>query len=91
MSLAKFTFFIASLAFSLALVSAVPDPEEPAPTLGPGADAFNPDAHHTGSLPLPQPAPGSGTPEVPQSAFFYVLPFIGLWLILRRRHRRVGL
>lgn len=65
--------------------------QPPALELGAGGKAFDPDTRHTGALPLPLPAPGSGSPDIPQSTFFYVLPFIGLWLILRRRHRRVGL
>ena len=81
---------LASLAFALAPARAQEEPDIPEAPLGPGAGAFDPAKPSAGALPLPGPAPGSGTPNVPQSGIFYVLPFIGLWLILRRRHRRVG-
>ncbi len=56
--------------------------------LSSGEVAFDPSTHKPGSLPTPIPTPGPS--NVPESALFYVLPFLGLWLILRRRHRRVG-
>ena len=48
--------------------------------------AANPNSNSVGALPFPQPAPGSGS-DVPNSWLFYLLPLIGLWLILRRRTR----
>ena len=48
--------------------------------------AVDPSGNSVGALPFPQPASGSGS-DVPKSALFYLLPFIGLWLILRRRTR----
>jgi hypothetical protein len=89
MSLHRFSCLLASLAFALAPARAQEESESPDAPLSPGAEAFNPASPSTGSLPLPGPAPGSGSPD-PPSGIVYVLPFIGLWLILRRRHRRVG-
>ena len=48
--------------------------------------AVDPSGTSVGALPFPQPAPGSGS-DVPKSSLFYLLPFFGLWLILRRRTR----
>ena len=57
--------------------------------LQPGAvRAVNPQDARSGALPFPEPAPGSGS-DVPKSIVFYILPVIGLWLILRRRSRSV--
>ena len=40
---------------------------------------------------LPSPVPQRKLVDTPRSPFFYVLPVIGFWLILRRRNRGVRL
>ena len=51
------------------------------------ADEFDPASAPSGTLPSPVPDPRTPAP-VPKSGFFYILPIIGLWMILRRRSHR---
>ncbi|MCP4847239.1 MAG: hypothetical protein GY899_04740 [Verrucomicrobiaceae bacterium] len=47
-------------------------------------DEFDPVTATSGTLPSPVADPRSPSP-VPKSGLFYVLPIIGLWMILRKR------
>ena len=51
------------------------------------ADGFDPASATGGTLPSPVPDPRTPSP-VPKSGFIYILPIIGLWMILRRRSHR---
>ena len=48
---------------------------------------FDPATATSGTLPSPVANPRTPSP-VPKSGFFYILPIIGLWMILRRRSHR---
>ena len=48
---------------------------------------FDPASVTSGTLPSPVPDPRTPSP-VPRSGFFYILPIIGLWMMLRRRSFR---
>jgi hypothetical protein len=48
---------------------------------------FDPASATSGTLPSPVPDPRTPSP-VPKSGFFYILPIIGLWMMLRRRSYR---
>ena len=48
---------------------------------------FDPASTTSGTLPSPVPDPRTPSP-VPKSGFFYILPIIGLWMMLRRRSYR---
>ena len=48
---------------------------------------LDPASAASGTLPSPVANPRTPSP-VPKSGFFYILPIIGLWMILRRRSHR---
>jgi hypothetical protein len=48
---------------------------------------FDPATATSGTLPSPVADPRTPSP-VPKSGFFYILPIIGLWMMLRRRSHR---
>jgi len=48
---------------------------------------FDPASATSGTLPSPVANPRTPSP-VPKSGFFYILPIIGLWMILRQRSHR---
>ena len=50
-------------------------------------EEFDPSSATSGTLPSPVPDPRTPSP-VPKSGLFYILPFIGLWMMLRRRSYR---
>jgi len=50
-------------------------------------EEFDPSSATSGTLPSPVPDPRTPSP-VPKSGLFYILPIIGLWMILRRRSYR---
>ena len=50
-------------------------------------EEFDPSSATSGTLPSPVSDPRTPSP-VPKSGLFYILPIIGLWMILRRRSYR---
>ena len=51
------------------------------------SENFDPSSATSGTLPSPVPDPRTPSP-VPKSGLFYILPIIGLWMMLRRRSYR---
>lgn len=89
MNLLKFHSLILATFFPIAVLAETIDvgplaapaaPEEPPVEFDPASDAG-------GTLPSPVTEPRTPSP-VPESGIFYILPILGLWMILRRRSNR---
>ena len=89
MTLLKFHLLILVASFPVAAWAEAVDVATPkAPVaLKDLPDEFDPASATGGTLPSPVTEPRTPSP-VPKSGIFYILPILGLWMILRRRSHR---